>query len=88
METYGGVGCIDHVFLTSVLVGGEWSIARPGRFTPGERTPGTHWIARVGPRASLDSVEKRNFMTLPGLELYRLRYPGYSRMEGSCEYIE
>jgi hypothetical protein len=43
----------------------------------------------VGPRDSLDDVEKRKFLTLPGLELqplghpsrsqslYRLRYPGY-----------
>jgi hypothetical protein len=42
----------------------------------------------VGPRAGLDDVEKRKFLTLPGLELrplarparsqslYRLRYPG------------
>jgi hypothetical protein len=31
-------------FLTSALVGGEWSASRPGRFNPGERVPGTHWI--------------------------------------------
>jgi hypothetical protein len=31
-------------FLTSALVGGQWSASRPGRFTPGERAPGTHWI--------------------------------------------
>jgi hypothetical protein len=79
------------VFLTSALVGREWSASRPGRFTPGERAPGTHWIGGlVGPRASLDDVEKRNYLTLPGLELralghparsqslYRLRYPGSS----------
>jgi hypothetical protein len=41
----------------------------------------------MGPRAGLDSVEKRKFFTLPGLklrplgrparsQLYRLRYPG------------
>jgi hypothetical protein len=42
----------------------------------------------VGPRAGLDDMEKRTFLTLPGLELpplgrparsqslYRLRYPG------------
>jgi hypothetical protein len=24
------------------FVGGEWSVSRPGRFTPGERVPGTH----------------------------------------------
>jgi hypothetical protein len=52
-------------------------------------TPGTHWIGGlVGPRAGLDDVEKRKFLTLPGLELrphgrparsqslFRLRYRG------------
>jgi hypothetical protein len=38
MKTYGGVDMI-HVFLSSVLVGGEWSASRPGHFTPGERAP-------------------------------------------------
>jgi hypothetical protein len=34
----------------SALEGGEWSASRPGRFTPRERAPGTHWIGgRVGP---------------------------------------
>jgi hypothetical protein len=77
-----------HIFLTSTLAGDEWSASRPGRFTPGERAPGTHWIEGwVGPKAGLDEVEKRKFLTLPGLELrpldrparsqslYRLRYP-------------
>jgi hypothetical protein len=44
MKKYGGVGVYIHIFLTSALVGGEWSATRPGRFTPGERAPGTHWI--------------------------------------------
>jgi hypothetical protein len=79
-----------HIFLTSALLGGEWSASRPGRFTPRERAPGTHWIGGwVCPRASLANVEKRKFFTLPGLELrplgcparrqslYRLRYPGF-----------
>jgi hypothetical protein len=52
-----------HIFLTSALVGGEWSASRPGRFTLGKRAPCTHWIG------SLDDVEKRKFLTLPGLEL-------------------
>jgi hypothetical protein len=77
-----------HVFLTSALVGGEWSASRPSRFTPSERAPDTHWIGRwVGPRTSLDAMEERKFLTLPGLELqplcrparsqslYRLHYP-------------
>jgi hypothetical protein len=46
--------------LTSTLDGGEWSASRPGRFTPKERAPGTHWIGGwVGPRAVLDMVVKR-----------------------------
>jgi hypothetical protein len=46
----------------------EWSAPRPGRFTPGERSPGTHWIGGwVGPRAGLDDVKRKLF--LPGLEL-------------------
>jgi hypothetical protein len=44
MKTYGGVDVYTHVFLTSALVGGEWSASRPGRFTPGERALGIHWI--------------------------------------------
>jgi hypothetical protein len=33
-----------------------------------ERASGTRWIGgSVGPRAGLDDVEKRKFLTLPGL---------------------
>jgi hypothetical protein len=40
-----------HVFLTSALIEGEWSVSRLGRFTPRERGPSTHWIGDwVGPR--------------------------------------
>jgi hypothetical protein len=47
-------------FLTSALDGGEWSASLPGRFTPRERTPGTHRIGGwVGPRVVLDAVVKR-----------------------------
>jgi hypothetical protein len=88
MKAYGGVDVYIHIFLTSALVGGEWSALRPGRFTPGERALGTHCIGGpVDPRAGLDDIEKRKFLTLPGLELrlhghpvrsqslYRLRCP-------------
>jgi hypothetical protein len=81
----------SRIFLTSALAGGEWSASRPGRFTSEDRAPGTHWIRGFGnPRAALDDVEKRKFLTLLGLELrplsrparsqslYRLRYPGSS----------
>jgi hypothetical protein len=75
------------MFLTSALVRGEGSSSRPGRFTPGERAPSTHWIGGwVDLRVGLDDLEKTKFLTLPGLELrplgrtarslslYRLRY--------------
>jgi hypothetical protein len=42
----------------------------PAALTPGKEPPGTHWIGGwVGPRAGLDDLEKRKFLTLPGLEL-------------------
>jgi hypothetical protein len=88
MKTYGGVAVQIHVFLTSALVGGEWSVLRPGRFTSGERAPGTHWIGSwVGPRVGLEDVERRKMLLLPGLgprplgrparsqSLYLLSYP-------------
>jgi hypothetical protein len=91
MKTYGGmhVYIVDQCFLDRGTSWSEWSASRPGRFIPGERAPGTHWIGGwVGPRAGLDFVEKRKFLTLLGLELrivcrparsqslYRLCYPG------------
>jgi hypothetical protein len=46
--------------LTSALDGNKWSASHPGRFTPRERAPGTHWIGGwVGPRAVVDAVVKR-----------------------------
>jgi hypothetical protein len=59
MKTYGGLDVQIHIFLTSALVGGEWSASRPGSLTPGERALGNHWIGGcVGPRAGLDDMEK------------------------------
>jgi hypothetical protein len=90
MKASGEMDVWIHIFLTSALVEGEWPASRPGFFTPGERALGTHWIGGwVDPRAGLADVEKRKFLTLPGLELrplgcsarsqslYRLRYPGF-----------
>jgi hypothetical protein len=86
--TYGGVDVKTHVFLTSVLIAGEWSASRPGRFTLGDRAHGTHCIGGwAGPRAGLDDMKEWKFLPPPGLELqplgrparsqslYRLRYP-------------
>jgi hypothetical protein len=80
MKAYGGVDVSINIFLTLALAGGEWSASRPGRFTPAERVPGTHWIGSwVDPRASLDDVEKRKFLTVPGLELRHLGRPARSQ---------
>jgi hypothetical protein len=60
MKAFWGEEVQLHAFLTSALDGVEWSASRPGRFTPKERTPATHWIGGwVGPRAGLDAVVKR-----------------------------
>jgi hypothetical protein len=67
------------MFLTLALAGGEWSASRPGRFTPVERVSDTHCIGRwVDPRADLDDVEERKFLTLPELELRPLGRPARS----------
>jgi hypothetical protein len=67
MKAYVGVDVQTHFFLTSALVGGEWSASRTGHLTTGERTPGTHYLGSwVGPREGLDDVEK--ILDLPTLE--------------------
>jgi hypothetical protein len=91
MKAYRVMDVYIHIFLTSALIGGEWSALRPGRLPSlvPERAPGIHWIGGwVDLRAGLEEVEKRKFLTLPGLKLrplcrptrsqslYRLRYPG------------
>jgi hypothetical protein len=86
MKAYGGMDVSIHIFLTSAQAGGESSASHPK-----ERAPGTHWMGGwVDPRAGLEDLEKRKFLTLTGLELrplgrparsqslYRLRYPGSS----------
>jgi hypothetical protein len=59
MKAYGGVDVYIHTSLTSALVGGEWSASRFGRFTPGKRAHGNHWIEDwMNRRVGLDDVEK------------------------------
>jgi hypothetical protein len=56
-------GLIGLTFLTSELEGGEWSASPSGRFTPGERDHGIHWIGGwEEPRAAPD------VMGLPRIE--------------------
>jgi hypothetical protein len=60
MKAYGEVDVWINVFSTSALIVGEWSASRPGRFTPGERAPGAHWIRGwVCHRTGVDDVERR-----------------------------
>jgi hypothetical protein len=63
---------------------GDWvyrsTFSYLGRFIPGERAPGTHWIGGlVDLRAGLDDAEKRKFLTLAGLELRYLGRPACSQ---------
>jgi hypothetical protein len=92
-EGVWGSECIDTHFL-DLGISWRWVVSlTPQLRYPGERTPGILWIGGwVDPRPGLDDVEKRKFLTLPGLEflsfgrpassqsLYRLRYAG-SRLE-------
>jgi hypothetical protein len=56
------------IFLATALVGGGWSGSSRSRFTPEERAPGTDWIGGgVDPRAGLDDVKKRKFLTISGI---------------------
>jgi hypothetical protein len=52
----------DPLFLTSAIVGGEWSASIPGSFIPG-----TCWIGGwVGPSGGLDAMGKRKLFPHPG----------------------
>jgi hypothetical protein len=80
MKMYVGMDVPIHIFLTSALVGGQWSASCPCRFMPGERIPGTHWIGVwVDPKAGLDDVEEREFLTLLELELQPPGRPAHSQ---------
>jgi hypothetical protein len=55
-------------FFTTALAWGEWVASRPEETALCNNCVGC-W---VGPRAGLDDVEKRKFLTVPGLELRSL----------------
>jgi hypothetical protein len=62
LDIWGSEG-IAPPFLISALNWDKWSASRPYRFTLGEIALGTHWLgAWVGPRASLNPVEKRKML--------------------------
>jgi hypothetical protein len=75
MKAYGGVDVYIHIFLTSAIIGREWSASRFDRFIPVTHRLGG-W---VDSRAGLDDVEKRKFLTLLGFELRPLGRPASSQ---------
>jgi hypothetical protein len=88
MKAYEGMDVSIHIFLTSAVAGGEWSTSSSGRFIPGERARGTYWIGGwADPRAGLDEVKKRKFLTLPGLELRPLGRPARRQSLNRLRYI-
>jgi hypothetical protein len=80
----------------------RWVVSfMPWPLYPREKIRGTHWIAvLVDLRACMDDVEKRKFLTLPGLELrlfgrsarsqslYYLRYPGTYILTGHTHKVQ
>jgi hypothetical protein len=64
MKTYGGSVYIDPRILD---FGTSWSFT-PRSLYPQEKSP-QYSLGWLGPRDVLDNVEKRKFLTRPGLEL-------------------
>jgi hypothetical protein len=65
-------------FLTPAKDGRDRPVSRPGRFTPGERAPGTQWIgvwARL--KTGLDAADD-NLLSLSGNETRFLGHPARS----------
>jgi hypothetical protein len=75
MKAYGGGGCIYPHF--DLGTSWRWVVSfTPRPLYPRGKSPGTHWMGCwVDPRAGLDDLEKRKFLTLPWLELRPLRCP-------------
>jgi hypothetical protein len=47
-------------FLTLALAVGKWLASHPGRFTPGQKSPGNHWIGGwVGSSIGLNIADQR-----------------------------
>jgi hypothetical protein len=70
MKTYRGTENTAPPFITLVLVGGEWSVSRPCRFTPGKESPVPivkgGW---VGPRIGVLTLqEERTLSSLSEIE--------------------
>jgi hypothetical protein len=70
IKTYGAV--VYPRFFTSAIVGGEWSISRPGPFTPWKNFPHYPSDGRLIEPQSRSGEEKK-FWALPGIELDKKR---------------
>jgi hypothetical protein len=71
---------LRHEGVRCLPAGSKWPASHPYHFTPGERAPGTHLVGSwVGPRAGLDTMEKRKFLILPELKLQPLGHPAHSQ---------
>jgi hypothetical protein len=68
MKRYGRMDVQIHVFVTSTLIGGEWSASRSCLFTPEKEIS-------VDPRTSVNDLKKRKFLALPELEFRPLVCP-------------
>jgi hypothetical protein len=59
----------------------------PATSSSGKEPPGTHWVGGwVGPRVGVHDVEKRKFLTPPGLELRLLGSPARSQSLNQLSY--
>jgi hypothetical protein len=68
IEMYGR--SVYRSFLTSSVVEGEWSASRPGSFTRGKGSLGSHLIGSwLNSSACLEGVASKKNLLLPGLEL-------------------
>jgi hypothetical protein len=76
MKEYGGVDVQIHASLTSALVGGEWSGSRPGRFTPGEKASGAHWIGGWRRQSLYRLRYPQSFHNFPFLQFYQINHGG------------
>jgi hypothetical protein len=72
--------CIDPHFL-DLGTSWKWVVSfTPRPLYPRGKSPNIHWIGGwIDPRAGLDNVEKRKFLTLSGLKLRLLSHPARSQ---------
>jgi hypothetical protein len=67
MKAYGGVDVYIHIFLTSALVGGEWSASRPCRFIHRGKSPRYPLDRRLGgPQSRSRRGGEENILVPPG----------------------